>query len=167
MSGLSLTPRARSTTVLVAACALLATAGIWGAVMVRADAGHDRPVGDAADYGPLSADQYAAAVRVAQHQADRLAGRLTSATAVVRPGQVSQANLAGACDSGSVVRIRLTGRFPHLATGGAVGSPGGPVTTVDITADGTSGRACLLGVATGKPTPYRHAADLMPALDVG
>jgi hypothetical protein len=166
MSGLSMSRRTRTTTILVSACALLATAGVWGAVMVRADAGRDRTVGDAADYGPLSADQYAAAVTVAQHQADRLGGRLATATAVVRPGQVSQANLAGRCDSGSMVRIRLTGRFPHVATGGSVGASDGAVTTVDITADGTSGRACLLAVATGKASPYRQAADLMPALDV-
>ena len=34
---------------------------------------------------------------------------------------------------------------------------------VGITADAATGRACLLGVGTGKSHPYRDAADLMPA----
>jgi hypothetical protein len=165
MTRLSLSPRARNTTVLVTACALLVTAGVWGALMMRADARHDRPV-DASEYGPLTAAQYSAAVAVARHEIDRERAKITSVTAVLHRGTVHQPNQPGTCTSGREVRIRLVGRFPHIAVGGAAGAPGGSVTEVDITTDAVSGRACLLGVGTGKATPYHHAADLMPALDV-
>ena len=150
----------------VVACALLATAGVWGAMMLRADAHHETP----SSRGPLSEEQYAAAVRVARHEVDeQKPSRLTSVTAVLKPGTVRQPNMADACHSGQVVKIRLVGRFPRITTGGlARGGPqsgSGRVTLVGITTDATSGRACLLGVGTGRSAPYPDAADLMPALD--
>jgi hypothetical protein len=158
----------RRTTVVVVACALLATAGVWGAMMLRADAHHSAP--SSSTRGPLTEEQYAAAVRVAQQEVDQQKpSRLTSATAVLKPGNVRRPNMADACHSGQVVKIRLVGRFPRIATGGLAG--GGPqrgsgrVTLVGITTDATSGRACLLGVGTGRSAPYRDGADLMPALD--
>ena len=151
----------------VVACALLATAGVWGAMMLRADAHHGAP--SSSTRGPLTEEQYAAAVRVAQHEVDQQKpSRLTSATAVLKPGNVRQPNRADACHSGHVVKIRLVGRFPRIVTGLARGGPqsgSGRVTLVGITTDATSGRACLLGVGTGRSAPYRDAADLMPALD--
>lgn len=151
----------------VVACALLATAGVWGAMMLRADAHHGAP--SSSTRGPLTEEQYAAAVRVAQHEVDQQKpSRLTSATAVLKPGNVRQPNRADACHSGQVVKIRLVGRFPRIVTGLARGGPqsgSGRVTLVGITTDATSGRACLLGVGTGRSAPYPDAADLMPALN--
>ena len=155
----------RTTSVFVGAGALLVSAAVWGVLMFRADAKHDRSVGDPADYGPLTDRQYAAAVRVAQHELDRQKpSRLVSATAVLKPGKVRQPNLADACHSGEVVRIRLVGRFPRITVSPPPGGTSGPVTLVGITADATNGRACLLGVGVGRSAPYGDAADLLPAL---
>ena len=113
----AVTQRMRRTTVVVVACALLATAGVWGAMMLRADAHHGAP--SSSTRGPLTEEQYAAAVRVAQHEVDQQKpSRLTSATAVLKPGNVRQPNMADACHSGQVVKIRLVGRFPRIVTGG-------------------------------------------------
>jgi hypothetical protein len=39
------------------------------------------------------------------------------------------------------------------------------VTSIEITADPTSGRPCLLSVVTGPPSsPYRTGDDLLPTL---
>jgi hypothetical protein len=133
--------------------------------MVSADWGHHQAE-DAR--GPLTEQQYDAAVAVAQHEIDREKARITTATAVLRHRTLSrrQSNLPGLCTSGRVIEIRLTGKFPHITTSGIAGVPSasGHVTSVGITADALSGRACLLGVGTGRPAPYRHGADLLPAL---
>jgi hypothetical protein len=142
----------RTTSVFVVAGLLMATAAAWGTHMMRAD------------YGPLSSSQYAAAVAIAQREVDQEKAHLTSATAVIRTGKVHQPNRAGSCTSGREIRILLIGRFPHIAVSPPPGAPDGRVTSVGITADATSGRACLLGVGTGRADPYRHSADLMPAL---
>ncbi len=151
----------RTASVFGVAGVLMASAGISGAEMMQAHARHE----PAAVHGPLTDRQYAAAVRVAQQQIDRQKpSRITSATAVLKPGRVTQPNLAGACHSGEVVKIRLIGRFPHITTGGTPGGHAGPVTLVGITVDARSGRACLLGVGVGRSPAYRHGADLLPAL---
>lgn len=149
---------------LVVAVGMMAGAAIWGALMLRADARHKHQVGHAADYGPLTGTQYAAAVAVAQREIDKEHAHLTSATAVIRTGKVHQPNLSGSCTSGQVVRILLIGRFPHIVVDPPPGAPDGPVTSVGITTDATSGAACLLGVGNVKVHPYARSADLMPAL---
>jgi hypothetical protein len=158
--------RIRSTVVISLAAVLLVGAGVWGAAMFRADARHDRPT--AADLGPLTVQQYDAAVRVAQREIDREQARITSATAILRAGRVRQGNMSGRCRSGHLVEIRLVGRFPHITTGGTAGdthAPTGRVTLVGITTDAATGQACRLGVGTGRQRPDKgNVADLMPAL---
>jgi len=158
-----MTRRMRTVLVFAASGVLLGVVGLWGAELMRADAKHEG-VGDTADDGPLTSSQYAAAVAVAQREMDKERARVTSVTAVIRPGKVRQPNLGGECRSGHVIRILLIGRFPHIVVDPPPGAPAGPVTSVGITADATSGEACLLGVGNVHVHPYRHAADLLPAL---
>ncbi len=87
---------------------LMASAGVVGAQMMRADAQHG-----SSDTDISRRRQYDAAVRIARHQVDLLHPRLSSASAIVQRGTVTQANLSGSCTSGSVIKIRLVGpRFP-------------------------------------------------------
>jgi hypothetical protein len=150
--------------VFIVAGLLLVGAGLWGAELMRADAKHEPRVGDPADYGPLSSSQYAAAVAIAQHEVDQEGAHLTSATAVIRPGTVHRSNRGGSCTSGREIRIRLIGRFPHLRANPPPRAPSGPVASVGITADASSGQACLLRVGKAHVDPYARSADLMPAL---
>ncbi len=155
--------RGRTAAVFGAAGALLVGAAAWGFLMVRADAKHDG-VDDPANHGPLTSEQYAAAVRIVQREVTKEKATLTSATAIVTRGKVRDANVGPACTSGHLIRIRLLGRFPRITVSPPPGGKGGPVRLVGITADATTGRACLVGVGTGRSHPYREAADLMPAL---
>jgi hypothetical protein len=159
-----MTSRKRTASVFVVSGLLLVGVGLWGADLMRADAKHESHVGDPADYGPLSSSQYAAAVAVAQHEVDQEGAHLTSATAALRPGQVHQPNLPGSCTSGRVILIRLVGRFPHVHGNQTAGQPHRGGTTVGITADATTGRACLLVVRNAHSHAYRRSADLLPAL---
>lgn len=137
----------------------MVTVGVAGAQMLRADAQHP------AEDGRLTQAQYDAAVRVARHQVRTLHPQLTSATAVVRRGTVTQPNMSGSCTSGMVVKIRLVGDGFRTVTGGLAGGKSRSVTSVEITADPDSGRPCLLSVGTGRPPPaFRDGDDLLPAL---
>jgi len=156
--------RQRTWSVLGVAVVLLSAAAVWGLLMLRADAKHDPSVGNPADYGPLTDDQYAAAVQIAQNEIDHEHARITSATAVIRSGTVHQPNLAGRCTSGQEIRILLIGRFRHIVVDPPPGAPDGPASSVGITADAASGRACLLGVGNTQVKPYRGSANLLPAL---
>jgi hypothetical protein len=149
----------RTASVFGVAGVLMASAGISGAHMMRAEVKHPH----ASVHGPLSDAQYAAAVRIAHHQVRRGHVHLTSATAVIRRGTVTQANMGGICTSGTEIRIRLVGHGFHIVTGGLPGG-GGDVTSMEITADAATRHACLLSVGTGHAAPYHHGADLMPAL---
>ncbi|HET8665393.1 MAG TPA: hypothetical protein VFM08_13835 [Nocardioides sp.] len=138
---------------------LMVAGGVAGAQMLRADAQHP------AEKGRLTQAQYDDAVRIARHQVRRLDPRLTSASAIVRPGTVTRPNMTGTCSSGSVILIRLAGHDFHVGTGARADGKDAPVTTVEITADATSGRPCLRSVLTGPPaSPYRNGDDLLPAL---
>jgi hypothetical protein len=149
----------RTTWVFGVAGLLMASVGLVGAQMMRADARHP------SDDRHLTQAQYDAAVRVARHQVRQLHPRLTSASAIVTPGTVTQPNMAGSCTSGSVVKIRLIGHDFDVANAGLAGAKSKSVTSVEITADPTSGRPCLLSVDTGRPArPYRDGDDLLPAL---
>jgi hypothetical protein len=145
---------------------LLASVGVVGAQMLRADAQHG-----SSDDAHLTQAQYDAAVLIARHQVHRLHPRLTSASAIVARGTVTQANLSGSCTSGSVIKIRLAGHGFHVLTGGRLhpdgdgSGKGDKVTTVEVTADAVSRRPCLIEVVTGPPlSPYRDGDDLLPAL---
>jgi hypothetical protein len=145
---------------------LLASVGVVGAQMLRADAQHG-----SSDDGHLTQAQYDAAVLIARHQVHRLHPRLTSASAIVASGTVTRANLSGSCTSGSVIKIRLAGHGFDVGAGGRVDpddegtARAGRVTTVEVTADAVSRRPCLIEVVTGPPSsPYRDGDDLLPAL---
>ena len=84
---------------------------------------------------------------------------------VVRRARVPAAHTGWGCRSGRLVRVRLTGRFPHLGVDRErLGVPKGPITSVGIVLDAHSGRTCEFSVGVGKAAAYRHAADLLPAL---
>jgi hypothetical protein len=139
---------------------LMASAGVVGAQMMRADARHG-----SSDDRQLTQAQYDAAVRIARHQVTHLHPRLTGASAIVRSGTVTRPNLSGSCTSGTVIKIRLVGHDFRVATGGRGDGKQEPVTSVEVTGDATSGRACLIEVVTGPPSPpYRSGDDLLPAL---
>jgi hypothetical protein len=143
---------------------MLGAAALWGALLLGAGATHNPAVGDPADYGPLSAEQYAAAVRIARADLAHDHGKLTSATAIVTKGRVKQSDGHGACTSGRVLKVQLIGHFRHLAVSVAPGRPTGPDQAVVSVADAATGRACIVGVRLGHLSPYRHGADLLPAL---
>jgi hypothetical protein len=150
----------RTVSVFGVAGVLMASAGVSGAEMMRAEVRHEPP----SVHGSLTNEQYAAAVRIAQHQVHRVHPRLTSATAIVKRGTVSRTNMSGSCTSGRVIEIRLIGHGFRAVAGGLPGRGGGRVTSMQVTADAVSGHPCLLSVRTGHGSPYHGAADLMPAL---
>lgn len=156
--------RRRTGVVLGIGVSLLLAAGTWGLVMLRADATHVPRSVRSPDDGPLTPRQYSLAVRAAERAVDVGQAHLRSATAVVRSGSVHDPNQGGLCGSGQLIEIRLIGRFPQIGAHHLPGGPSRPVTSVEITADGTSGRTCRLELGVDKTSAYRHAADLLPAL---
>jgi hypothetical protein len=149
--------------VLTTCLALLVGAGLWGTMLLRADAtqtGFEASPND----GPLSPRQYALAVAAVRRTLELDRAHLASATAVIRRGPVADPDQAGLCRSERLIAIRLTGRFPGIRAHRPHWAPRGPVTSVQIVTDGTSGRSCRLRFGTGRAARYRHAADLLPAL---
>lgn len=156
--------RRRSAAVLVVTAALLVAVGAWGALMLASSSTARPKYPTSPDDGPLTPRQYALAVRLVTRAVTIDQAHLATATAVVRSGVVVSPNQGGMCRSGRLVEIRLTGRFPDIGANRLPGDPRGPVTSVDITADGVSGRSCRLVLGVGKAAPYHHAANLLPAL---
>jgi hypothetical protein len=125
-------------------------------------------------HGSLTDGQFNVAVAIARAEvAKDSTTSLTSATATVGPGTVTDANDGPPCTSGTLLHIKLIGTF-NIAVGGAptdsapsasVASDSAPlgglptdgssysVTAVLITADPASGKACLLGVQIAPATP--------------
>ena len=163
-SPVSTTSRRRTIGTFVVSGVFLAAAAAWGALLLSGSASHSAAAGDPVRYGPLSAEQYAAAVRIAKADLARDDGKVTSATAILRRGRVRTPNLHGTCTSGRVIRILLIGRFRHVDVSVAPGEPTGPVRAVRYVADAATGRACLVSVRIGHLSPYPHGADLLPAL---
>lgn len=65
-----------------------------------------------------------------------------------------ESNTGSPCTSGRELQLKLIGTFPHAATTGLGGPPESPapnstIRAMLITADATSGRACLIRVQTG------------------
>jgi len=157
--------RRRTWSVLGVAVVLLGGAAAWGLVMLRADATHNPPIGNPADYGSLTADQYAVAVRVARTVSRDPGNHLTSATAVVVSGRVSRADAPAGCRSGRLLKVRLIGRFPHTVVDRSPDTARqGPVRAVLLTAVVSSGEVCAAGISVEHLAPYRHGGDLMPVL---
>jgi hypothetical protein len=106
-------------------------------------------------HGSLTNDQFNVAVAVARAEMAKDAATVTSATATVGQGTVTDPNAGPACTSGTLLRIKLIGTF-NIATTGFGGQPtpsSEPVSAVMITADPESGKACDLSVQTGPTTP--------------
>ena len=156
--------RRRTSVVMGLSVAFLISAGVWGLLMLRADATNRPRFERSADDGPLTPRQYGLAVAAAQRAVELDRAHVASATAVVKKGRLRDPNQSGLCRSGRLIEIRLTGRFPEISAHRAPWAPSGPVTSVQITVDGTSGRSCRLDLGVGRTAPYRHAADLLPAL---
>jgi hypothetical protein len=112
----------------------------------------------------VTASQYNIAVGAARGQVNA-GDTITAAHATLFTRHV-EGNL-GPCPKPSL-RIQLIGTFPDIAIGGFAG-PGssaadGPVTSVIITEDPTSGAVCQIGVSTGTPYDYVGAANLTAVL---
>jgi hypothetical protein len=107
-------------------------------------------------HSSLTAAERAKAVAVSRHEAARERGTITSASATVGPGIVTDSNTGTKCLSGRLLHVKLIGSFPHIPVTGLIAAPGEsqpPSTTVHavmLTADAVSGHACLLSVRTGK-----------------
>jgi hypothetical protein len=139
--------------------ALVAIAGLATVVLHR-----DRGGAGVEARGALTTSQYNLAVAAARGQV-HASDTITAAHATILTRHV-EGNLQP-CPKPSL-RIQLIGTFPDIATGGFAG-PGssaanGPVTSLLITADPTSGSVCQVGVSTGAPHDYPEAANLTAAL---
>jgi hypothetical protein len=110
-------------------------------------------------HGSLTDREFNVAVAVARAETEKYAATVTSATATVGDGTVTDPNAGPACTSGTLLHIKLIGTFPTIVVGllPTAGAPGASndnsVSAVLITADPESGKACLLGVQTGPTTP--------------
>lgn len=91
---------------------------------------------------------------------------IESASVTVSEGTVAQPNTGHVCDSGRLLRIRLIGDFPHIATSGPVSldattaEQDTTVGAVILTADHQTGQVCLVGVRTGDVAPAPGATFL-------
>jgi hypothetical protein len=130
-------------------------------------------------HGALTNGQFNVAVTVARAEIAKEQATVTSATATVGKGTVTDPNAGPACASGTLLHIKLIGTFPNIAVGGyatdappsssatsstdpSSSAPSGALPTdgsgysvnaVLITADPASGKPCLLAVQTGPVTP--------------
>lgn len=116
-------------------------------------------------HGSLTDAQFNVAVAVARAEIAKYEATVTSATATVGEGTVTDPNAGPACTSGTLLHIKLIGTFPTIVVGGpSTGAPGASndytVTTVLITADPESGKPCEIGVRTDPATPDPGATVL-------
>ena len=108
-----------------------------------------------AAHGPLTDQQFNVAVAVARAEIAKDAATVTSATATVGEGTVTDPNAGPPCISGTLLHIKMIGSF-NIATTGFGGQPtpsSEPVSAVLVTADPETGKACDLSVQTGPITP--------------
>jgi hypothetical protein len=110
-------------------------------------------------HGSLTDREVNVAVAVARAETEKYAATLTSATATVGEGTVTDPNAGPACTSGTLLHIKLIGTFPTISVGllPTAGAPSASndysVIAVLITADPESGKPCEIGVQTGPTTP--------------
>ena len=96
---------------------------------------------------------------VARAEAEKYGATVTSATATVGEGTVTDPNAGPACTSGTLIHIKLIGTFPTIVVGllPTAGAPNASndysVRAVLVTADPESGKPCDIGVQTGSATP--------------
>jgi hypothetical protein len=117
-------------------------------------------------HSSLTAAERARAVALARQEAARERGTVTSASATVGRGIVTDSNIGSECLSGRLLHVKLIGSFPHIVVSGVLTAPGdgqplsNTVHALLLTADAVSGRPCLLSVQTGKVGPARGATVL-------
>jgi hypothetical protein len=141
-----------------AAC-LLATIAIGGCASSALD--DATPSGPTLAHGSLTDHDFGVAVAVARAEADKESAVLTSATASIGDGTVTDTNAGPPCTSGKLLHIKLIGTFPRIVHGGLAGDPTySPVSAVLVTADPVSGKPCLIGVETGTSSPEPGAVLL-------
>jgi hypothetical protein len=113
----------------------------------------------------LSDDELAFARAIVQDEASVKGTDISSATAIVRSGTVTDSNVGQPCTSGRLLAVKLIGKFPHIVTTGHPVRRGEhvdfTVTAVVITADAETGQVCLKGVQTGDVEP-EHGAQVIP-----
>jgi hypothetical protein len=81
---------------------------------------------------------------------------VSNASVTLTAGVVTDPNLAHACTSGHLLNIKLIGDFPHIVTDpppNAASPQDATVHAVLLTAEATTGRACLKSVQTGDVSP--------------
>jgi hypothetical protein len=155
---------------LTAVACLLAALAIGGCASSAKGALDDRSLSSSAPgHGSLTGAQFNVAVAVARAEIEKYAATVTSATATVGEGTVTDPNAGPACTSGTLLHIKLIGTFPTIGVGplptaGAPSSiaPSGGVPTdgsglsvmaVLVTADPLSGKACDLSVRLDQLAP--------------
>lgn len=102
----------------------------------------------------LSQDEITKAVVVAKQVIADQGATVSNASAIAVAGTTEESNTGSPCTSGRELQIKLIGTFPHAVTTGLGGptespAPDPTVRAMLITADATSGRACLIRVQTG------------------
>lgn len=113
----------------------------------------------------LTAQEFTFARELVRNEILREGALVTSATVIVSLGEVFDSNIGVPCISGKLLNIKLIGDFPHAITDGQAVRPGDPnpdftVHAEVLTADGKSGRPCLVGVQTGKVSLEPGAVSL-------
>jgi hypothetical protein len=151
----------------IAAACLLATIAIGGCTSSANRAPDDASISSSTPgHGSLTDGEFNVAVAVARAETEKYAATVTSATATVGEGTVTDPNAGPACTSGTLLHIKLIGTFPTISTTGTGAQPTptvAPVSAVLITADPASGKPCLIGVQTGPTTPDPGATLLYPS----
>jgi len=110
-------------------------------------------------HGSLTDREFSVAVAVARAEIEKYAATVTSATATVGEGTVTDPNAGPACTSGTLLHIKLIGTFPTIGVGllPTAGAPSASndysVTTVLITADPESRKPCEISVRIDPTTP--------------
>lgn len=104
----------------------------------------------------MTAAELANAVAAARLEISKEDAKVTSASAFVSTGVVTDSNTGAECLSGRLLHVKLIGSFAHI-TVSPPGLPAGSNRTVDttvqavnLTVDAASGRMCLITVQTGK-----------------
>jgi hypothetical protein len=121
----------------------------------------DEPSGSSSTpgHGTLTDREFDVAVAVARAEIAKYAATVTSATATVGEGTVTDPNAGPACTSGTLLHIKLIGTFPTIGVGllPTAGAPDASedtsVTTVLVTADPASGKPCDISVRIDHTTP--------------
>jgi hypothetical protein len=149
-----------------AAACLLAAIAIGGCASSATPVSDGDISSSAYAHGSLTDHEFNVAVAVARAEVAKYEATVTSATATVGVGTVTDPNVGPPCTSGTLLHIKLIGTFPTIlvappSTNNApTASNDYSVTAVLVTADPASGKACDLSVQTGPTAPDPDATLL-------